>query len=137
MNYEELKEIMKSEHKALITLLELLDKQYKLIMTKEVFELDSVVNNIQSSNKEIASIELERRKVINNKSMKEIISTSNDDELKKVYKDINRVLFELKLQKDTNELLIKQQIGYTNRILNYINPRREVPTYNSYGNLRR
>ena len=39
------------------------------------------------------------------------------------------------MQKDTNELLIRQQMGFNAQILNIINPRREIKTYNSYGNL--
>jgi len=34
-------------------------------------------------------------------------------------------------------MLLKQQIVFNNKMLEIINPRREMKTYNSYGNLSR
>ncbi len=45
------------------------------------------------------------------------------------------VLESIKHQNETNDLLIKQQLVFTNRMLNIINPKREKGTYNSYGRL--
>ena len=69
--------------------------------------------------------------------MKDFVLNSQDKELEEIYRRIQKLLNEIKLQKDTNELLIKQQLGFTNKILNLINPKRNVTTYNSYGNIKR
>ena len=69
--------------------------------------------------------------------MREIVNTSNDEELDNSYREINRIILAVKQQKETNELLIRQQMSFNNQVLNIINPRREMKTYNSYGNLSR
>jgi flagellar biosynthesis/type III secretory pathway chaperone len=67
--------------------------------------------------------------------MKAIVENSNDIDLDSTYRDIKKLIEVVKMQKDTNELLIRQQMGFNAQILNIINPRREIKTYNSYGNL--
>lgn len=137
MNYLELTQIIRDEEIALEKMLDLLEKQYKLIMKKEVFPLEAIVDNIAESNREIAAHEMKRRKFIGNNDMKEIVKNSNYSDLDDAFRSINKVLHMVKLQKDTNELLLRQQMSYNNQILNMINPRRETKTYNSYGNLSR
>ena len=106
-------------------------------MKKEVFELEALVDEIKLVNKEVAQAEVERRKLVGKRSMREIVNTSNDEELDNSYREINRIILAVKQQKETNELLIRQQMSFNNQILNIINPRREMKTYNSYGNLSR
>lgn len=137
MNYNELTSIVLSEKEALDKILIHLDEQYTMIMSKDVFGLEAMVDKLKNCNKVIASKELERRKFIGEQSMKDIVNNSDNDNLKNAYKDINKLLVSIKNQKDTNELLIKQQIGFNAQILNLINPRRDTKTYNSYGKLRR
>lgn len=127
--------VLRLEEEALKGLLSLLDEQYKYIMEKNVFSLESIVDRIKNSNKEVAEHEVKRRQLIGNSSMKEVIAKSNNEELDRAFRDLVKLLNEVKLQKDTNELLIKQQLSYTAQMLNIINPRREIKTYNSYGNL--
>ncbi|MFR2299661.1 MAG: flagellar export chaperone FlgN, partial [Clostridium paraputrificum] len=122
---------------ALKKLLSLLEKQYKHVMKKEVFELEALVDEIKLVNKEVAQAEVERRKLVGQRSMREIVNTSNDEELDNSYREINRIILAVKQQKETNELLIRQQMSFNNQVLNIINPRREMKTYNSYGNLSR
>ena len=69
--------------------------------------------------------------------MKEIISKTHYRDLDETYRRVVRLIESIKHQKETNELLIKQQIGFNNQIINIINPRRDVKTYNSYGKLSR
>ncbi|MBS5986350.1 flagellar export chaperone FlgN [Clostridium sp.] len=133
----ELTIVIKNEGEALKKLLSLLEKQYKHVMKKEVFELDALVDEIKLVNKEVAQAEVERRKLVGQRSMREIVNTSNDEELDNSYREINRIILAVKQQKETNELLIRQQMSFNNQILNIINPRREIKTYNSYGNLSR
>lgn len=137
MNFSELTDIINYEDEALKELLSLLDEQYKLIMRNSAFELDAIVDKIKECNVKIAEKEVERRRLIGDKSMKVIVRESNYSPLDKAFRSINGTLFLVKQQKDTNELLLKQQIVLNNQTLNIINPRREMKTYNSYGNLRR
>ncbi|MDB2125035.1 flagellar protein FlgN [Clostridium paraputrificum] len=129
--------VIKNEGEALKRLLSLLEKQYKHVMKKEVFELEALVEEIKLVNKEVAQAEVERRKLVGKRSMREIVNTSNDEELDNSYREINRIILAVKQQKETNEFLIRQQMSFNNQILNIINPRREMKTYNSYGNLSR
>ena len=132
----ELTIVIKNEGEALKKLLSLLEKQYKHVMKKEVFELEALVDKIKLVNKEVAQAEVERRKLVGQRSMREIVNTSNE-ELDNSYREINRIILAVKQQKETNELLIRQQMSFNNQVLNIINPRREMKTYNSYGNLSR
>lgn len=133
----ELTIVIKNEGEALKKLLSLLEKQYKHVMKKEVFKLEALVDEIKLVNKEVAQAEVERRKLVGQRSMREIVNTSNDEELDNSYREVNRIILAVKQQKETNELLIRQQMSFNNQILNIINPRREIKTYNSYGNLSR
>lgn len=134
---EELKVIMKNEYEALSNLLSLMDKQYALIMKKDIFGLDKIIEEIQWCNKKVAETEVARRKLSKGKAMKDIINVSSDEELDNLYRNIVKILEEITLQKDTNELLIKQSLSYTNRMLSYINPNRNTVTYDSYGKFKR
>jgi len=134
---EELKKILIEEERELKGLLDLLDKQYKLTIKKEIYALESIVEDIISKNKDVAETEVKRRKLLGNNSMSDVVINSQDKELDEIYRRIQKLLNEIKLQKDTNEILIKQQLSFTNKILSLINPKRNVTTYNSYGNIKR
>ena len=130
-------EILFNEEKVLKELLCVLEKQHKMIIKKDVFGMEGVVTEIQEKNKLVAEWEVERRKAIANKSIKEVILISKSIELDTAFRSIQKTLNAIKLQKETNEILIKQGISYTNKLLNIINPKREVNVYNSYGAIRR
>ncbi|WP_243109708.1 flagellar protein FlgN [Clostridium sartagoforme] len=132
-----LKEILIVEGKRLEELLVLLDKQYKLILNKDVFNMEAITEEIQLKNKEVAEAEVQRRKFLGDTSIREYVNNSKDSELDEVYRAMQRLLNELILQKDTNELLIKQQLAFTNKLLNIMNPKKDAATYNSYGNIKR
>ncbi|EOR20133.1 hypothetical protein A500_18472 [Clostridium sartagoforme AAU1] len=129
--------VIKEEEKELNELLILLDKQYKLIINKDVFGMESVVEEIKLKNKAVAESEVNRRKVLGKESIKDIVLSSKNEELENSYRRIQKLLNQMILQKDTNDLLIKQQLSFTNKLLNLINPKRDIPIYNSYGNIRR
>ncbi|MCR1950205.1 MULTISPECIES: flagellar protein FlgN [unclassified Clostridium] len=132
-----LRDVLYDEEKELKELLILLDKQYKLIISKDIFGMESIVEDIKQKNKDVAEIEVRRRRLLGNQSIKEIISNYKDEELENGYRRIQNLLNEMILQKDTNDLLIKQQLSFTNKLLNLINPKRDIPTYNSYGSIKR
>ncbi|NRT37035.1 flagellar biosynthesis/type III secretory pathway chaperone [Clostridium beijerinckii] len=133
----ELIKLIRNQEEELKKLLELLETQYKMIMGKDVFGLEGLVDKINECGKKIAKIEVERRKLIGGKSISEIINSSDNKELKEAYRNIRIIMEKTTQQKDTNDVLLKQQIMFTNKMLNIMNPSREIKTYNSYGSLSR
>ena len=132
-----LKEVLTLEEEKLRELLSLLDKQYKLILDKDIFGMEAIAEEIRIKNKEVAEVEVNRRRFLGNISIRDYIISSNSEDLDNAYRSIQKLLTEMTLQKDTNELLIKQQLSFTNKLLNLINPKQDVTTYNSYGSVKR
>ena len=133
----ELIKLIQSQNEELEKLLELLKTQYKMIMSKDVFGLEGLVDKISECGKKIAQEEVKRRKLIGEDDIKDIVNTSDNKELKKSYTYIQTTLNAVLSQKETNDLLLKQQIVFNNKMLALMNPSREIKTYNSYGNLSR
>lgn len=129
--------IIKDEHKALEHLLSLLEKQYEYIMKKDAFSLEDIVEEIKQSNKLVAQKEVERRKVVGSNSMTALVFQSKNRELEDAFRNIKKLIRKIQYQKDTNDMLIKQEISFNAQILNIINPRRETNTYTSMGSLSR
>ncbi|MDD7794634.1 flagellar protein FlgN [Clostridium sp. 'White wine YQ'] len=134
---ESIKEIFIEEKNSLIKLMNILEKQHGYIINKEIFNLEGIVEEIQEVNKEVAQWEVKRRRATSGLDLVDYINNNKDEELENLYREIRMLLEELRLQKDTNELLIKQQLSFTNRLLTIINPRRDIDTYNSYGKIKR
>lgn len=132
---EELIKLMNSQEKHLRQLLQLFEIQKELIMKKDVFALEGLVDKLNECSKKIAKEEVARRNLLNDESLKEFIYNSNNVELSNTYSEIVNIINKVILQKDTNEMLLKQQIGLNAKVLNMMNPNREMRTYNSYGNL--
>lgn len=133
----ELIKLIQSQEEELRRLLELLETQYKMIMSKDVFGLEGLVDKINESGKKIAKQEIERRNILGDNGITEVVNNSNNEELRERYNNIKRTLNSVISQKETNDMLLKQQIIFNNKMLEIINPRREIKTYNSYGNLSR
>ncbi|SFU52087.1 FlgN protein [Clostridium sp. DSM 8431] len=133
----ELIEIIRNENKALKHLLSLLQKQYEYIMKKDVFSLEEIVEDIKEGNKLVAQNEVERRKLVGKENMNLLVFESKDKELEEAFRDIKKVIREIQYQKETNDMLLKQEISFNTQILSIISPRREVKTYTSLGNLSR
>jgi flagellar biosynthesis/type III secretory pathway chaperone len=74
---------------------------------------------------------------LGNNSITEVVNNSDNEDLKKYYNDIKTTLNSVLSRKETNDMLLKQQLIFTNKMLEIVNPRREIKTYNSYGNLSR
>lgn len=127
--------ILKKEEEAIGELLLVLEKQHTKILKNDPIELNMVTDEIQLINKKVAEAEVARRKLVGNKKITELMTNDNSKEIDRVLRDIKILLTNIQLQKDTNDLLIKQQLSYTNKILSIINPRRDVKTYNSYGKI--
>ena len=134
---KELIELMQNQEKELQTLIELLETQYKMIMSKDVFGLEGLVDKINECGKRIAKEEVQRRNIIGERSIKDIVYNSDNEEIKQSYGKIQTTLNKVILQKETNDMLLKQQMLFNNKMLQMLSPNREVRTYNSYGNLGR
>ena len=133
----ELIKLIQSQEEELEKLQELLETQYKMIMGKDVFGLEGLVDKINECGKKIAKQEIERRNILGDSSITEVVNNSDNEELKESYAKIRYTLNKVTSQKETNDMLLKQQIIFNNKMLEIINPRREIRTYNSYGNLSR
>lgn len=126
---------MKSQEKHLVQLLQLFEIQKDLIMKKDAFALEGLVDKLNECSKKIAREEVARRNLLNNGSLKEFVYNAKNEELSKIYAEVSDTVHKVMMQKDTNEMLIKQQISLNAKVLEMMNPNREIKTYNSYGNL--
>lgn len=115
-----------------VLLLEL-EEQHRCIVSSDIFGMEDCVGKIKEANKNIAHMEVERRKLTQSRTMGSIIEEFKDAEFESNYNKIKNLLQEVVFQKDTNELLIRQGLSFTNRILNVLNPVREQATYNASG----
>lgn len=131
-----LHQIMSEEYRVLNALYESLIEQNKYLVSREVFSLDRIVKVIEAKSKDVANLEIERRKITKDRSMREVIKEFKDKELENLYNTIVELLDKLKFQKDTNEMLIKQSLGFTNQMLRAINPGVGAKTYNAFGKSR-
>lgn len=133
---ENLNRIMVEEYKALQALLGALDEQFEYLSKREAFALDKITQKIEQCAREVARFEVERRKITNGEAMSKIMSDLNNEELENNYRNIKKLLEEIQVQKDTNELLIRQGLGFTMQMLNVLNPDKAPKTYNAYGKRR-
>ena len=131
----ELLELIKKQNEDLKELLMLLELQYKMIMDNDVFGLEGLVDKLGQCSKRIAQEEVERRKIIGSQSISRFIREMCNAELTQAYEDVKETLKKTSDQKKTNDILLKQQLLITNKMLAMMNPSREMKTYNSYGNL--
>lgn len=133
----ELKLVIFEQKKELQDLLDLLDKQYDLILKKDVVGLDKIKSEIEVSAKNIASIEIKRRKIISEEEFKLFLENTDDQHIIDVHKQIKSILNSLQIQKNTNDILIKQRLFFVNKMINVIKPSKGIGTYNSYGKIGR
>lgn len=134
---DELIEVMKKQKSYLEELGTLMEVQKDMIMKKDVFGLEGIVEKLTACSKNIAQSEVQRRKILQNGSIKETVKNSKNPELTQLYNSLSQTLEKVVFQKDTNDMLIKQQVSINNKVLEMMNPDREVKTYNSYGNFKR
>lgn len=133
---QELNNIILEEIKAFEELLKVLDKQHEYIVKNNIFKMESIVDEIEENSKNIARYEMDRRKITKGRPMTEIIREYRDEQLETNYRKARKLLEGLNLQKDTNEMLLKQGIVYANKMLQIINPNREAKTYGAHGKMK-
>ena len=133
----ELTLVIFEEKKILQSLLELLDEQYSLILSKDIIGLGKIADKIEEVGKNLAASEIKRRKIVSEEEFNNFIKNINDEHIKGVYEEIKNLLNNLQTQKDTNNTLIKQRLFFTNKMINVIKPSKGIGTYNSYGKVGR
>lgn len=133
---EELNELMIKEYDSLCNLGELLKKQHEFCIKKDVFELDAIVKKIEENNVVIGKYEIERRKLTQNRPIKDIVKELNDHELNDNFMKLRDIVLKVKTQNNLNQYLIKSGLMFTNRILSIINPDRSAKVYNNYGKIK-
>lgn len=133
----ELKLVIFEEKKRLQNLLNLLDEQYKLILSKDLIKLENIASEIELAGKSLAEIEIKRRKLINEEEFKLLMENCDDEHIKDVFKEIKQILNNLTIQSNSNDTLLKQKLFFTNKMINMIKPSKGIGTYNSYGKVGR
>ena len=129
--------LIKEQDNRLKELMELLQMQYEFIVNKNLFGLEDLVDQINDCSKRVAEVELRRRNLMGNNSLTQFVSEQNNEELKKAYENIKKTLDEVKVKKETNEILLKQRLSFNSRMRAILKPSREIKTYNSYGSLKK
>jgi hypothetical protein len=134
MDGKAISSILVKEAEELKKLLAILEEQHELLINNDIIKLEGIVDRIQLCNKGVAEGEVERRKLTNNQPMKDIVSEFNDSELEDNYRKLIKILNEVKVQKETNDMLIKMGLGYSAKMLGILNPAdRNSTTYSSHG----
>ena len=130
----QLKVIIFEEKNIIKNLLNLLDEQYNFIIDKDIIKMDKIAKQLDEVAKNLARIEIKRRKIMGSEtSMKEVVESSNDEKIKQAYEEIQTTLKMIEIQKEANEILIKQRLFFTKKMINCIKPNKGIGTYNAYG----
>lgn len=134
-----LKEIMKSELTLLETLLNLLDNQYNLLVSpkKDIVEISNVAEQIDMHLRDIVSFELEKKNILGDSSLSKIVENESDEEMNEVYTKTLQVLDVISMQKNTNDMFIKQQLFFTKSMIRAITPKKNAEMYDSFGKIRK
>jgi flagellar biosynthesis/type III secretory pathway chaperone len=130
---EELNLIILKETEAVEDLLSALEQQHSAIIRNDIFKMEEVVSSIERCNRNVATFEFQRREITKGKPMSQIVNSLETSELEDNVRKIKKLLEATVVQKNNNELLIRQGLSYTNKILNILNPDRSAKTYNAYG----
>lgn len=133
----ELKVIIFEQKKILQNLLKLLDEQYNLVLNKDVIALGKIAEDIEEEGKKLATIEIKRRNIASEEEFNNFIKNTDDEHITNVYNEMKELLTNLQKQKDINNILIKQRLFFTNKMINVIKPSKSVNTYNAYGKVGR
>lgn len=132
---EKLNSIILEEMELILKLLSLLEEQHLYVVKNDIYAMENIVGELEACSKEIARTEVKRKETTNGASMREIVSELKDKELEDNYRKIRKLLEEARLQRETNEILIRQGLGFNTRMLQLLNPDRSRKTYNNYGKM--
>lgn len=130
----DIKIIIYEEKNILKNLLKLLDEQHDCIISKDIIKIDNISKRLDEASKDLAKIEIKRRTIMGNKvDIKDIVETCNDENIKLAYDEIRNTIKMIEIQKEANDILIKQRLFFTKKMINLIKPSKGIGVYNSYG----
>lgn len=130
----ELKVIIYEQKNLFKKLIKLLDEQYEFIVNKEVTKMDKIAKDLESLSRDIAKLEIQRRNLVGaNVKMSSLVERCDDDKVKEAYEEIKENIKMIEIQKEANQMLLKQRLFFTKKMMNVIKPNQGVGTYNSYG----
>lgn len=134
-----LKKIMKDELKLLKKLLNLLENQYNVLtaIDKDIVKISNLAEEIDETIKHIATLEIEKKKILEDRSLSSMVENSNDEEVKELYKETLFFLDTIAMQKDTNFMFVKQQLFFTKSLIRAITPKRNAEIYDSLGKIKK
>lgn len=133
----ELMRLIKEQDSRLKELLKLLQTQYEFMINKNLFGLEDLVEQITECSKKVAEVEIQRRNLMGDVNLTQFVLTQNNEELNNAYESIKNTLDEVKVIKETNDMLLKQRLSFNTKMLAILNPNRDIKTYNSYGSLKK
>ncbi|ERM52020.1 flagellar protein FlgN [Clostridioides difficile] len=118
----DLKVIIYEEKNIISKMMELLKEQFDYIVEKDLENLNMLNPKLEDISRELASIEIKRRQLFGNDiSMSEVVENSNDGYLKEIYTDLKHILALAKNQQESNDSLIKKELIFTKKMINFIN----------------
>lgn len=134
-----LKKIMKDELKLLKKLLNLLENQYNVLtaIEKDIVKISNLAEEIDETIKLIATLEIEKKNILQDNSLSSIVENSDDEEVKELYKETLSLLDAIAMQKDTNFMFVKQQLFFTKSLIRAIMPKRNAEIYDSLGKIKK
>lgn len=134
----DIKDIIIKQKKLFEELLKLLDDQYEFLIGNDPMKVDKVARDLDDASKEIAKIEIQRRKVMGTETkVSEVVDRLNDEETNESYEKIQTLLMSIQKQKEANDELLKNKMFFTKKMLNMLNPQGQQKTYNAYGQMKR
>lgn len=130
----ELKVIIYEQRKLFKELLNSLDEQYDLILGKDATLLDKVVKKLENTSRDIANLEIQRRNIVGSDfSMSSLIEKTNDKNIKEAYEEIKQTIKMIEIQKESNQMFLKQKLFFNKKMLNVLKPNQGIGTYNYCG----
>ena len=134
-----LKKIIKDELKLLKKLLNLLENQYNVLtaIEKDIVVISNIAEEIDETIKLIATLEIEKKNILQDKSLSNVIETYGDEESKELYKETLSLLDAVAMQKETNFMFVKQQLFFTKSLIRAITPKRNAEIYDSLGKIKK
>ena len=126
--------IIYEQRKLFKELLNLLDEQYDLILGKDAKLLEKVAKKLENASRDIANLEIQRRNIVwSNFSMGSLIEKSDDKNIREAYEEIKQTINMIEIQKESNDIILKQKLFFNKKMLNVLKPSQGIGTYNYSG----
>lgn len=129
----DISKILNLEEGLLQDLLSLLELQHKAIIKNDIETMEAVVNRLIEKGKEIEKAEIDRKNILGGSSIKE--AALSNKELDQRIRNIKRIVNELKVQKKTNDLLLRQGTNFNKKIINILSQKKSSVVYGNNGKL--